>query len=200
MRAKLENGSALRNLLRAGLTALALALAACTAAPPESRLTHRLSAEAIAAVKLDPAAAGAALNAYRAGKGLKPVKLDPALTAMAERQAKAIATGGVLSHDVAGSFPTRLAESGVDAWKAAENLGGGYLSLAEAFAGWRGSPAHDANLLLPEGTRFGIAIAKNPDAQYGVYWAMEIAAEPRPPAPAGAGAFLSLSGSALRPQ
>jgi uncharacterized protein YkwD len=183
------------------LTAAALlALAACTAAPPEPRLTHRLSAEAIAAVKLDPAAAAAALNVYRAGKGLKPVKLDPALTAMAERQAKAIATGGVLSHDVAGSFPSRLAQSGVDTWKAAENLGGGYMSLAQAMTGWRESPAHDANLLLPEGARFGIAIAKNRDTQYGVYWAMEIAAEPRPPAQAGGGAFLSLSGAAVRPQ
>jgi len=177
-----------------------LALAACASVPPESGSTHRLSAQAIAAVRLDPAAAVAALNAYRAGKGLKPVLLDPALAAMAERQAKAMAAGNVLSHDVAGPFPARLTESGIDTWKAAENLGGGYMSLAEAMTGWRESPAHDANLLLTEATRFGIAIAKNPDTQYGVYWAMEIAAEAPLPAAAGEGVVMTLSGGATRPR
>ncbi len=178
----------------------ALAVAGCAAEPPESRLVHAHSAAAIAAVRLDPAAALADLNAYRAGKGLKPVRLDPALAAMAERQAKAMAAGNVLSHDVAGAFPARLAQSGIDTSKAGENLGGGYMSLAEAFAGWRESPAHDANLRLAEGTRFGIAIAKNPDTQYGVYWAMEIASEPPAPAPSGERAVISLSGAASRTQ
>ena len=173
-------------------------LAACAAVPPESRPAHRLSAGAIAAVRLDPAAAAAALNAYRAGKGLKPVRLDPALAAMAERQAMAMAAGNVLSHDVAGAFPARLAASGIDAWKAAENLGGGYMSLAEAMTGWRESSAHNANLLMPEASRFGIAIAKNPDTQYGVWWAMEIAADPQP-TPRAEGPFLSLSGGAAQP-
>ncbi len=177
-----------------------LALAGCAAESPEPRLTHARSAAAIAAVRLDPAAAVAALNTYRAGKGLRPVRLDPALTAMAERQAKAMATGNVLSHGVAGAFPTRLAESGIDTSKAGENLGGGYMSLAEAMTGWRESPAHDANLLITEGTRFGIAIAKNPDTQYGVYWAMEIADEPEPPTPHAAEAFMSLSGGVTQPR
>jgi uncharacterized protein YkwD len=163
------------DLLVAGLTALSLA--GCAAEAPEPRLA-RHSAAALAAVRLDPAAAVAALDSYRAGKGLRPVRLDPALTAMAEAQAKAMAAGNVLSHDVGGAFPARLAASGIHTWKAAENLGGGYMSLEEAMTGWRESSAHNANLLLGEGTRFGIAIAKSPDTQYGVYWAMEIAAEP----------------------
>ena len=188
---------AFRNVVFAGLAALALA--GCAAEPPEPRLSHR-SAAAIAAVRLDPAAAVAALNAYRAEKGLKPVKLDPALTAMADAQAKAMAAGNVLSHEVAGAFPSRLAAHRVDTWKAAENLGGGYMSLAEAMTGWRESHAHDANLLLAEGSRFGIAIAKNPDTEYGVYWAMEIAAEPAPPAPTAERAFMSLSGGATLPR
>ena len=186
-----------RNLLLAALAALALA--GCAAEPPEPRLA-RHSAAAIAAVRLDPAAAVVALNAYRAGKGLKPVRLDPALTAMADAQAKAMASGNVLSHDVAGAFPARLAASGIDTWKAGENLGGGYMNLAEAMTGWRESSAHNANLLIAEGTRFGIAIAKNPDTQYGVYWAMEIAAEPAPPAPRAEGAFMSLSGGTAQPR
>ncbi|HZZ60829.1 MAG TPA: CAP domain-containing protein [Roseiarcus sp.] len=193
----MANDSGVRTLVLAGLAALALA--GC-AGEPEPRLTHRLSPQAIGAVRLDPNAAVSALNAYRGSRGLKAVRLDPALTAMAERQAKAMAAGDVLSHDVAGAFPARLAESGIDTWKAGENLGGGYMSLAEAMTGWRESHAHDANLLIPEGTRFGIAIAKNPDTQYGVYWAMEIAAEPAPATRQTEAPFLSQSGGALRPQ
>ncbi len=64
-------------------------------------------------------------------------------------------------------------------------------------AGWPRSPGHDANLLMPAATRFGIAIAKNSNAQYGVYWAMEMASEPPPRTP-GEGSFLSLSGAATQ--
>jgi hypothetical protein len=32
---------------------------------------------------------------------------------------------------------------------------------------------------MPKATRLGIAIAKDPRTHYGVYWAMELAAEPR---------------------
>ena len=193
----MDSNSAFRVVFVAGLASLVLA--GCATEPPAPRLS-RHSAAAIAAVRLDPAAAVVALNAYRAEKGLKPVRLDPALTAMADAQAKAMAAGNVLSHDVAGAFPARLAASGIDTWKAGENLGGGYMSLAEAVSGWRELSAHNANLLIAEGTRFGIAIAKNPDTQYGVYWAMEIAAEPARPAPHPEGAFMPLSGGATRPR
>lgn len=195
MRPDLANNSGVGTWVCGGLASLALA--GC-AGEPEPRLTHRLSSQAIAAVQLDPNAAVSALSAYRVSRGLKAVRLDPALTAMAERQAKAMAAGNALSHDVAGAFSARLAESGIDTWKAGENLGGGYMSLAEAMMGWRESPGHDANLLIPEGTRFGIAIAKNPDTQYGIYWTMEIAAESttqHAEAP-----FVSVSGGASRLQ
>ena len=177
---------------------MALALAACASAPPESRLVHEHSARAVAAVRLDPAAATAELNAYRASKGLASVRLDPALAAVAERQAKAMAAADAISHDVAGSFASRLADSGIVGTKAGENIGAGYMSLDEAMASWRGSPGHDANLLMPEATRFGVAIAKNPDSQYGIYWAMEVASEPKPRAPSGAAGFLPLSGAAMQ--
>ena len=183
-------------LLVCGL--VALALAACASAP-EPRHTRAYSAAEIAAVRLEPAAAVSALNAYRAGNGLKPVRIDPALAAMAERQAKAMAAADALSHDVAGSFSSRIAAGGIDTTEAGENIGAGYMSLGAAMEGWRRSPEHDANLKLSDATRFGIAIAKNPDGQYGVYWAMEVAAEPRPPA-SEVGAFLPLSGGALRTQ
>jgi uncharacterized protein YkwD len=177
---------------------MAVALAACTSEPPESRLVRAHSARAIAAVRLDPAAAAAEFNAYRASRGLASVRLDPALTAVAERQAKAMAAADAISHDVAGSFASRLAGSGIVGSEAGENVGAGYMSLDEAMAGWRGSPGHDANLLMPGATRFGVAIAKDADSQYGIYWAMEVASEPKLRAPAGAAGLLPLSGAATQ--
>ena len=176
----------------------ALALAGCASAPEPPPL-RAPSAAALAAVRLDPAAATAEINAYRASRGLTPVKLDSALAAMAQHQADAMAATGSVSHDIAGGFPDRLASSGIDAAAAGENLGAGYMSFAEALAGWRASTGHDANLLMAGATRFGVALAKNPGAGYATFWAMEVAAEP--PAPAKPGApLLTLSGSAARPQ
>jgi uncharacterized protein YkwD len=164
-----------------------LTLTGC-ALPPESRAVHAPSATALAKARFDPVAAISKLNAYRAEKGLKPLRLDPALTAMAERQARAMAASETMSHDVAGSFSARLTAGGINA-VAGENLGGGYMSFDEALAGWRTSAGHDANLLMPGATRFGIALAKNPGAGYGAYWAMEVAAEPRTEAPAAVWLF-----------
>jgi hypothetical protein len=56
---------------------------------PELGAVHAYSAAALAKARLDPVAATAKLNAYRAEKGLNALRLDPVLTAMAERQAQA---------------------------------------------------------------------------------------------------------------
>jgi uncharacterized protein YkwD len=109
-------------------------------------------------------------------------RLDPALNAMAQRQANAMVAANELSHDVDGGFTGRVLAAGIDTPSAAENLGGGYMSIAEAFEGWRSSPAHNANLLMPRATRFGIAIAKDARTSLRVYWAMELAAPPETPA------------------
>src|SRR5262249_15384345 len=44
------------------------------------------------------------ISRYRREHGLSVVKTDPQLTAIAERQAKAMAASGVMDHDVAGPF------------------------------------------------------------------------------------------------
>jgi len=165
-----------RNL---GALSLALVLAGCGGSPLDMAPIDPHAARDVAAVRLDPAAAAAALNAYRASRGLGPTRLDSGLTAMAQRQADAMVAAKTMSHDVAGGFRSRLAASGVDTTEAGENLGGGYYSLADAMTGWRNSPEHNANLLMANATRLGIAIAKDPRTHYGVYWAMELAAEPR---------------------
>ena len=162
--------------------AAVLLLAACseeTVTPIDSRLARRLGD-----VHLDPAAAQSAINAYRGSRGLKPLRLDPALTAMAQRQADAMVAGDALSHTVGGPFLTRLAAAGIVSTEAGENLGAGYFSLDEAMAGWRGSAEHDANLRMVGFTRMGVAIAKSPRTHYGVYWALELAADQQRPSEA----------------
>jgi hypothetical protein len=151
----------------------------------------------IAAVHVDPAAAAAMLTAYRAAHGLGAVRLDTALTAMAQRQADAMVAANELSHDVAGSFSSRVLTSHINTPRAAENVGGGYYSLEEAFTGWRNSSGHNANLLMPQATRFGIAIAKDPRTSLRVYWAMEVAAEPEKKPPVGAALLTSISGGLI---
>jgi len=172
------DGTSAVRLLHAICLAAALALAGCSGEPLRTGPIDARVLRSLASVHLDPAAATTTLNAYRAAHGLGPVRLDPALTAMAQRQANAMVAANQLSHDVAGSFTARILSAGIDTPRAAENLGGGYYSTAEAFAGWRDSPEHNANLLTPQATRFGIAIAKDARTELRVYWAMELAAEP----------------------
>jgi hypothetical protein len=131
------------SLCLAGAVGAMLALTGCSVAPePETHPVYVSSASTLAKVRLDRATATAKLNAYRAEKGLNPLRLDPALTAMAERQAQAMAQSGTMSHDVAGSLSARLAASGINA-PAGENLGEGYMSFEQALAGWRASGAPD---------------------------------------------------------
>lgn len=163
---------------RLALLAITLLAAGCAGEPRRATPLDPRATERLAAVRLDPAEANRILDAYRASHGLSPVRLDPVLSAMAQRQADAMAAGNALSHDAGGSFASRVHAAGLDAARAAENLGGGYYSTQEAFAGWRASAGHDANLRMKEATRFGIALTKDPQTQYRAWWALVIAGEP----------------------
>src|SRR5262249_46809175 len=50
----------------------------------------------------------AMISRYRREHGLTSVRTDPQLTAIAERQAKAMAASGTMDHGVAGSFSSRM--------------------------------------------------------------------------------------------
>ena len=125
--------------------------------------------------KLDDAAAASMISGYRANNGQPAVTLDPELTRMAQGQAEAMAQRDKLDHAAGKPFTTRLKAAGYDAKVAAENIGAGYHTLAEAFSGWRDSPPHRANMLLKGATRLGIAAVYTPRSKYKVYWAMIIA-------------------------
>src|SRR5262249_51150028 len=127
--------------------------------------------------QVDATMAASMISGYRTNNGLTAVTLDPELMKLAEAQAQAMASRDTLSHDVARSFHDRLKGGGYRAGTAAENVGAGYHTLAQAFSGWRDSPPHRANMLLKGATRMGIAAAYAPKSKYKVFWAL-IVAEP----------------------
>jgi uncharacterized protein YkwD len=113
------------------------------------------------------------ISRYRREHGLSAVKTDPQLTAVAERQAKAMASSGVMDHSVAGSFSSRI--SAVNANRAAENIAAGTKTWAETFRMWQNSPGHNANLLQARADSVGVAVARNEQTRYKIFWAMVIA-------------------------
>jgi len=113
------------------------------------------------------------VSQYRRAHGLSTVKTDPQLTAIAERQAKAMAATGVMDHSVAGSFSSRIA--GAHSGIAAENIAAGTKTWNDTFRAWKNSSGHNANLLLAKADSVGFAVARNENTSYKTFWAMVIA-------------------------
>src|SRR5499433_1860788 len=113
------------------------------------------------------------ISRYRHAHGLSTVKTDPQLTAIAERQAKAMAASGIMDHSVAGSFASRV--SGAHTGMAAENIAAGTKTWADTFRMWQNSPGHNANLLQAKADSVGVAVARNENTRYKIFWAMVIA-------------------------
>jgi uncharacterized protein YkwD len=162
--------------VRFGAIAALAWLCACTAAEreaPSEPTFYRSLAETGAQV--DAGAAASMLSGYRGNNGLTAVTVDPELMKLAQAQAQAMASRDKLDHNVIRGFNERLAAEGYRARTAAENIGAGYHTLAEAFSGWRDSPPHRANMLLNGATRIGIATAYAPKSKYKVFWALILA-------------------------
>jgi len=114
----------------------------------------------------------AMISQYRRAHGLPAVKSDAKLTAVAERQARAMAASGIMDHDVAGSFGSRIAGASADS--AGENIAEGTKTWADTLRLWQNSPGHNANLLLRDADVIGVAVAHNEATRYKTYWAMVI--------------------------
>ena len=148
----------LRLLMLMLMLMLVLALCACTGSQlGEQPSFYRNLAEPGA--QLDAAAAASMISGYRTNNGLPAVTLDPALTQMAQVQAETMARRDKLEHNAKKPFVTRLKAAGYDARVAAENIGAGYHTLAEAFSGWRDSKPHNANMLLAGATRMALPLS-----------------------------------------
>src|SRR5262245_41677799 len=170
------------SMIRAGvglLLAAALASCASDSEPPAAEPSF-YSSLASADAKVDAAMAASMLSGYRSNNGLSAVRIDPELMRLAQALAQAMAARDKLDHGVLRDFGSRLRSSGFDANVAAENIGAGYHTLAQAFSGWRDSPPHRKNMLLPGATHIGIATAYAPNSKYKVFWALILAAPDRP--------------------
>src|SRR5215813_13309850 len=77
----------------------------------------------------------AMISQYRREQGLPAVKTDPRLTAVAVRQAQAMASSCIMDHDVAGSFVSRV--SGTNMTPAAENIAAGTKTWTDTLRLWK---------------------------------------------------------------
>ncbi|MEX2129042.1 MAG: CAP domain-containing protein [Xanthobacteraceae bacterium] len=160
---------------RFAFVAAAALLAACSTyeldkSPPFYENLARPGAE------VNVAAAASMFSDYRRANGLPAVQVDPTLLEVARDQARRMAAANQLTHDPGGrGFTQRLTSANYQAARAAENIGAGYHTLAEAFSGWRDSPSHNKNMLLPGATRLGIATAYASNSKYRVFWALVLA-------------------------
>jgi uncharacterized protein YkwD len=135
---------------------------------------------ASADAKVDASMAASMISGYRTNNGLSSVLVDPELMKLAQAQAQAMAARDKIEHNVLRDFNARMRSAGFDAKVATESIGAGYHTLAQAFSGWRDSPPHRKNMLVPGATHIGIATAYAPQSKYKVFWALILATPDRP--------------------
>lgn len=161
------------------LVALSTALLAACAGYEINKSPPFYESLARPGAEVDIAAAASLLTDYRRANGLSALEADAKLMAIARDQVRRMAAADKVTHDPGGrTFLQRLKSANYDAVRVSENVGAGYHTLAEAFSGWRDSSSHNANMLLPGATRFGIATAYMPNSKYKVFWSL-VLAEPR---------------------
>ena len=118
------------------------------------------------------------INQYRVDHGLKPLRLSPELTAAAKAHARDLAKWDRISHYGSdGSNPwDRVKRAGYRAKLAAENVGTGQTTFPEVMKGWRDSPGHNKNLLLPDAEQMGIALVSDPKTEFKTFWTLVLGA------------------------
>jgi uncharacterized protein YkwD len=147
--------------------------------------TYRAMRLLIAAFLLTASAHSAAaespaelISKFRLQHGEVRVTSDATLNRIAAEQARAMAAKNNLSHEVLGSFTSRIAPS--RAGRAAENIAYGYDGFEKTLGQWINSGEHRKNLLLHNASRIGVASAKDASGRR-TYWSMEIAGDYEPP-------------------
>lgn len=175
---------------RAAVLALAALVAACQSAPPARTARPTLYDDLAApGAQVDANRALSMINQYRVANGVAPLRLDPELTRIARDYAAVMARTDKMSHYTI-PIGQRLVSAGYPAATAGENIAAGYHTLAEAFSGWRESPAHDRGMKDPDMTVMGIGTAYAPNSKYKVFWSL-VFARPKTDTP-GVGASPTL--------
>lgn len=151
-----------------------------------ARAALSLIAMSLLLVHAAPAAAeqpAELISSFRLKHGEVRVVRDATLDGIALAQARAMAEKDELSHEVLGSFSSRISPS--RAGRAAENIAYGYDSFSKTLGQWIDSAEHRKNLLMHGASKVGVASAKS--ATTGrTYWAMVITSgieRSRPPLP-----------------
>ena len=126
---------------------------------------------------LDPQAALVEVNDFRAHNGLKSLVLDARLSRAAAMQSQTQAGRSWIGHYGSdGSTPKDRAErAGYHAKIASENAAAGQKSFSDAMHFWEQSPGHRTNLLRPNVTAIGVAMAKDNGGR--PYWTLVLGAE-----------------------
>jgi Cysteine-rich secretory protein family len=113
-------------------------------------------------------------NAFRTKHKLAPVKPNVELTKAARAYAEFLAKSNLFSHTADGRQPAdRAKAAGYAHCQIAENLASNLDSRGfathrlarEAIEGWKHSPGHRKNMLLPHVTEIGVAVAKARDEE-----------------------------------
>jgi uncharacterized protein YkwD len=125
-------------------------------------------------------------NRFRASQGRRAVKPSDRLRQAASDFAAYMASTDRYGHEADGRTPVdRVRATGYDDCLVAENIafqfnsgGFGTEALAEDFEqGWEHSPPHRANLVDPDATEIGVAIARSPRS--GRFYAVQVLGRPR---------------------
>lgn len=126
---------------------------------------------------LDPQKALEAVNTFRAENGLNPLVLDARLSRAAAMQSQAQAASGWMGHygSDGSTAKDRAVRAGYHAKIASENVASGQKSFADAMHFWEESSGHRTNLLRPNVTAIGVAMAKTKSGH--PYWTLVLAGE-----------------------
>lgn len=143
-----------------------LLLSSCSTPPADRPIDSMYVRLEQNGTSLDPVSALGLINAYRNKKGLPPLQLDADMMKAAE-----VSAGKAAAEDRStfGEMPQLPASGGRSAHI---KLSAGYLTLAEAFSGWRDVPLYDRAMLSPQARFLGVAAIRAPGAKYRVYWAL----------------------------
>jgi uncharacterized protein YkwD len=124
-------------------------------------------------------------NAFRKEEGKQPVQSDDQLTKTAEYFADFMASTDKYGHEADGKQPAdRVKEHGYDYCIVAENIA--YVFNTAGFStdelttqfvkGWKESPEHRKNMLDPDVTETGVAVARSESS--GKYYAVQLFGRP----------------------
>ena len=158
---------------------LGLGLMVCPA-NPQAQIEQPdcyVSLAAVQHVNVNAQALASIISAFRREHGLGPVSVDAELNRFAQAHARNMATYNMMGHDIGSSFSER--RRSLRARVVVENVGAAYNNVSEAFASWRDSPSHRANMLDPDMTRMGVGAVPTSDGFYKSFWALVMASPNR---------------------